>query len=187
MKRNLLTILGLSMLATCANATFATYSGLTGPYSAFGRNAGVHGFDDYETIVGSPTFNLAEFKFVGGVGAVGDVVRFDFFDQNQAFVNAFSVGLGSAGDFIWTITLGANFTVASKGFVQMTTTTGTGRWFFTTTGPTVGTNNVGVGTGAGLNPQRNFAYEMTAVPEPGTMLALGGGALALLARRRRKA
>lgn len=50
-------------------------------------------------------------------------------------------------------------------------------------------NNPGrglIGDGwATIDPSTNLAYEIEAVPEPGTMLALGAG-LAFLARRRRK-
>jgi hypothetical protein len=47
------------------------------------------------------------------------------------------------------------------------------------------TNN-GTATGSFLNYEAPFVLEGTAVPEPGTMIALGAGALGLLARRRRK-
>jgi hypothetical protein len=41
------------------------------------------------------------------------------------------------------------------------------------------------GGGGGANPYANFFWEITNVPEPGTMLLLIGGAAGLIARRRR--
>lgn len=171
-------------------AISTVYSGVPGPYSAFGRAAGNAGFDDYTSTAGS-NFNMAKFVFVGGVANAGESMRFEFYDAAAVLVNSATLALPSGGDFIWTITFGtlpdgsdSTFGVANAGFVQIVTTVGTGRWFFTSTAPTVGANNVAVGTGAGLNPQRNNAFEIVMAPTPGSLALLGLGGLAAARRRR---
>ncbi|MBL0927739.1 MAG: hypothetical protein IBJ11_08820 [Phycisphaerales bacterium] len=173
------------------------YAGIPGPYSAFAATTGALGFDDYNVNVNNPNptlpdldappgrFNLSAIRFVGGVTAANGVLFFDYFDSGGNFVNGFGVQLPSAGDFIWTITLApATIQVATSGFMQITANTGTnGRWFFTTTAPTVGGNAIGTGTGAGLTPQRYNAFELS-IPSAGTGALFGLAGLVGLRRRR---
>ncbi|GEM_PF-1489932 len=168
------------------------YSGIPDPYSAFARATGVLSTDDYQAATSAPTFVLDNLQFVGGVGATNGIIDINFFNSAQTFVTGFGVQLPQAGDFIWTISGLSNLgAIPSNGFMQLTARTGsTGRWFFTTTAPTIGTNSTAVGTGSGLNPQRNNAFQLTsAVPEPGSVALLIGmttmGGMLVLRRRRK--
>lgn len=167
------------------------YTGIPGPYSAFGAAAGPVGFDDYDSTDPYPTMILGSIRFVGGVTAVGGTMQFDFYDTNLQLANTFTVNLPQAGNFIWTITLGANggkdsvFTIPSDGVLEISAINGaTGAWFMTTTAPTVGSNNIAFGTGSTLNPQRYNAFELNAVPAPGALALVGLGGLVAGRRRR---
>jgi hypothetical protein len=167
------------------------YTGQAGPYSAFAVATGVASFDDYVSTQAAP-FNLAQFVFVGGVAQAGGGMTVAFFDTAANPVSNFHITLPQAGDFIWTITLGtppdgldSTFVAPQAGFVQITVdAANTGRWFFTSTAPTVGTNDVTVGSGSQLTPQRNNAFSLVEVPAPGSLALLGLGGL--VARRRRR-
>jgi len=179
-------------LDSTAIQNLGVYTGQAGPYSAFAAGAFAQNDDYQANLVGTPYESMSQFAvqqviFVGGVTAVGGILDFFFLDApGTTVVDSFGVSLPSAGDFIWTITLGPGIYADTNGRLQIQNRTGTsGRWFFTTTAPTIGTNSVTVGTGSALNPQRNQAYSINAVPEPGTMIALGAGIAAIAARRRR--
>lgn len=170
------------------------YNGIAGPYAAFAVGTGVLGFDNYTSIAPPPIFNLTTFQFVGGVTFTGApapidrALRFDFFDADTNPLSSFSVALPSSGDFIWTINLNTPISVASTGFVQATTLgTSQGRWFLTTSPPTVGSNSFSVG---GFPPTHNHAFAMVSiVPEPGSaalMLGFLSAGAGFLVRRRRK-
>jgi hypothetical protein len=167
------------------------YEGIPGPYSAFAAATGPAGIDDYASIESGP-FRLAQFKFVGGVTSVGGPMTVEFLNSSSTVVNGFTAALPSAGDFIWNITLGAapdgsdsTFVVPRDGFIRLTVGANTtGRWFLTTTPPTIGSNNFTVGTGSGLSPQRNNTFALVAVPSPGAGALLGLGGLFALRRRR---
>lgn len=174
-----------------ARAPTAVYSSIAGPYSAFAAATGAAGFDDYTSIAPGATMMLANFKFVGGVVMSGGSITVNFYDSTSTLANSFSTSLPTGGDFIWTITLGSGdgsdstFAVPTAGFAEMVVdAAATGRWFFTTTAPTIGSSDVTTGTGSTLNPQRNSAFELNMVPAPGSLAALG--ALGLLAARRRR-
>ncbi len=171
------------------------YSSLTGGYASFPAATGPLGFDDYSTTNASDNvMTLAQFKFVGGVSTVGGTLTMQFFDPNNgnSLFNAFNVSLPQAGNFIWTITLGAlpdgsdsTFVVPTNGIVQIVAApTTTGQFFFTGAGlpAAVGSNNPAFGSGAALN--RNQAFELVAVPAPGALAIVGLGGL-VAARRRR--
>lgn len=167
------------------------YSGIPGPYSGFAAAAGQASVDDYTTTAPGPSVTLANFQFVGGVVDAGGSLTVNFYDSTSTLANSFSVTLPNGGDFVWTITLGpgdgstSTFAVPSAGFAEMVVDDATtGRWFFTTTAPTVGANDVATGTGSVLSPQRNNAFAMTAVPAPASLALLGIGGL-LGTRRRR--
>lgn len=168
------------------------YVGQAGPYAAFAAGAFAQN-DDYQANLANtpylalPQFQVAKVIFVGGVTAVGGTLDFFFLDApGTTVVDSFAVSLPSAGDFIWTITLSPGIYADTNGRLQIQNRTGSsGRWWFTSTAPIEGTNSFAVGTGSGLNPQQNQAFSLQAVPEPGTMIALGAGIAAIAARRRR--
>jgi MYXO-CTERM domain-containing protein len=167
------------------------YSSLPGPYSAFAAATGPAGFDDYTTTQPAEAMRVASLKFVGGVTTVGGGMTFNFYDSGATLYSTASLALPSAGDFIWTITFGpgngstSTFAVPTNGFMEIIVAAGTtGRWFFTPTAPTVGGNNIAVGTGGTLAPQRYSAFELSAVPAPGALALLGLGGLVATRRRR---
>lgn len=172
--------------------TGSVYDSVPGPYSAFGRAAGQAAFDDYGTSVTDPTMLLAQFKFVGGVNTAGQGLRVNFYDSTATLSNFFTTTLSSGGDFVWTITLGAQpdgsdstFAVPNNGFVEVVVNSdATGRWFFTSTAPGVGTNDITAGTGGQLTTQMYNAFGLIAVPSPASLALLGAGGL-LASRRRR--
>lgn len=173
------------------------YTGVPGPYSAFAAANGVLGVDDYTAdptlMAGEQRIRLNAIKFVGGVTAVGGILDFFFLGPvgDNTVYGSFGVTLPAAGDFVWTISgLSAQpgRPLASGRLQIQTRGASVGRWFFTSTAPTIGTNDIAVGTGGTLNPQRYSTLEIDGqpVPEPGTMIAVGAGIAALAARRRRK-
>jgi hypothetical protein len=175
-----------------SNRLATSYTGIPGPYSAFTAATGNAGFDDYGTSITDSSFALASMRFVGGVTSIGGTMQFRFYDSTATLFSSASVNLPSAGDFIWTITFGtlpdgsdSTFQVPNNGFLELVVGANTtGRWFMTTTGPTVGTNNIAVGTGSTLNPQRYNAFELIAVPAPASLALLGLGGLVATRRRR---
>jgi MYXO-CTERM domain-containing protein len=171
-------------------AVTVVYTGIPGPYSAFAAAQGPIGTDDYTTTQ-TGTFNLAAMRFVGGVSTAGNTIDFEFLDATNTVVNSFGISFAQAGDFIWTVTLApgdgstSTFAIPAAGTIRASVREGgAGRWFFTTTAPTIGSNDFAVGAGAALTPQRNQAFELTDVPAPGSMALLGLGGLVALRRRR---
>ena len=152
-------------------------------FVAFPAGNGVLGADDYvSTASGSAT--LESLRFVGGSEQVGGVLAFDFFNAaGDTFIDGFTVALPSAGNFIWTITLGGVVTVDAAGILQISTdATSTGQWFLADAGPTVGSEDVNAfGGGDGVNSHN---FELNVIPTPGALSLLGMGGL-LAARRRR--
>lgn len=161
------------------------YSSIPGPYFAFAAGAFAHR-DDYVTSLGGPgNFTCDALRFVGGVTAVGMILDFFLLDPLNNVVSSFGVTFPQAGNFIWTITLGAGLPAAQIGQFQIQNRAGsTGQWFMTTTAPSVGTNNALAGHGSTLTPPGYGAYELQNLPAPGALALLGLGGL-MAARRRR--
>lgn len=149
----------------------------------------VAGVADYFSAATS-NISMEQFKFVGGVDVVGGVMFFDFFDVTGAYVDGFGVQLSSAGNFIWTITLGTPMNIASGGYVQASVDdedlAGVGsfaasQWFLGNNGATIGDAGA-----PEASPDFNYNFEIigVAVPTPGSLALLGLGGLATVRRRR---
>jgi hypothetical protein len=133
------------------------------------------GVEDYNLpTVASPI--LTEFQFVGGVAAAGQILWFDFYDDMGTYIDYAGVQFPQGGNYIWTITIGTPFAIPDGGYMSMTAdsyySSSTGTWFMTQDPPAVGTTD-------GLE---NYAFSLTVLPEPASLLlvALGG----LFLRRR---
>lgn len=176
--------------------TATVYSSLTGGYAAFAAATGPIGFDDYQTSnLADNVTTLAQFKFVGGVSTVGGILTMQFFDNSgptPTLFSSFNVALPQAGNFIWTITLGAlpdgsdsTFVIPTNGVTQMIADSATtGRFYLTSaaTPAAVGFNSPTFGSGAALD--RNQAFELVSVPTPSALALLGLGGLVATRRRR---
>ena len=152
-------------------------------YQAFPAGNGVLGVDDYTSTVAGPVA-LDTFRFVGGVDAAGGVLNFEFFDATGVtLVDAFSVTFAAAGNFIYTITIGAAVTVDGAGILQVSTdSVSNGQWFLSDNGPTVGSEDAGFGGANGGLLAHNF--ELNQVPAPGALALLGLGGMVAGRRRR---
>jgi hypothetical protein len=185
--KKLLFVCALLGAAIAAQAQ-VVYSSIPGPYFAAAAATGVLGIDDYTSTASGATFEMPSMRFAGGVTVANSQVLFEFLDNTNTLQNSFTVALPQAGNFIWTITLGPGFMVPTAGRLRLTSAQATGQWFLTSTAPSVGTNSTSFGGGTGPNQEPLYhVFELSAVPEPGSMAALGCGIAALVARRRRKA
>lgn len=165
------------------------YSSIPGPYFAFAAGAFANRDDYTSTLPGVGNFTMDAMRFVGGVAAVGNILDFFFLDPANNVVSSFGVSFPQAGDFIWTITLGAGLPAAKVGQMQIQNRTGsTGRWFMTTTAPSTGANNNLAGHGSTIPPASGGpgygAYELQNLPAPGALALLGLGGLMATRRRR---
>jgi len=172
------------------SAFSSVFSAMSGPYAAFPAATGSLGFDDYQsTYADGDSFALQSMRFVGGVTTVGGIMTFDFFDADDNLVSTTSLGLPSAGNFIWTITFesapglkDSDFFVPASGYLQLSADAlTTGQWFLSTSLPTVGTESREPGEGS-LTAQ-SHRFELN-VPTPGALALLGMGGIAALRRRR---
>ncbi|MFA6045849.1 MAG: PEP-CTERM sorting domain-containing protein [Phycisphaerales bacterium] len=172
------------------------YTGQAGPYSAFAAATGAIGFDDYGATTGDSSTVLASLVFVGGVSVAGDTIDLQFYTPSGNLFNSTALALPQAGNFIWTITFGAQpdgsdstFVVPTNGILQLVasstsgTTAGTGRWFLTGTAPVLGTNNAAFGAGS-ATPVPYQAFSLNAVPTPASLALMGLGGLVIGRRRR---
>jgi len=172
----------------------SVYNSIPGPYAAFPAATGSLGFEDYTSVAStSPTFVLAQMRFVGGVSTAGESLRFQFFDATSSPFSSFTVGPLGAGNFIYTITLGtvalggkdSTFVVPTIGELEIFTAgAGLGQFFLTATPPAVGSSSLLVGSTGGPTNTFNHAFELRQVPAPGALALLGLGGI-VAARRRR--
>ncbi|HUU84153.1 MAG TPA: PEP-CTERM sorting domain-containing protein [Phycisphaerae bacterium] len=179
------------------------YAGALGYWSAPPKLAAL-GYDDYDTISG---VNVTKAKFVGGLtrvvglGGSAAVMWFEFYDPTSFnLLTTFGVLLGTPGNWIWTINMGATpFVIPHTALYQIvanTTFSGggaysitiMGQWFFTSSDALiVGSNNPAIGppvittTYATFPSVHDFSF---LVPEPATLGLFGAGMLLLLRRRR---
>ncbi len=207
------------LLSTQASAAIVmnTFNHPTGPGGAGGgyfwfgpQPAGLIGIEDYvadqaalQTVASAGTpgnytkMFINELRYVGGAQTANETITFAFYDAGLNLANFFQYSNGaSVGNFIWTITLGANFKVPTVGFVAMFTDNNTGAWFFTDpVNMTVGGSPQNIDGLPAVGPQNgpaNYAFRMdaiNAIPEPSTMALCGlfaTGASAYAARRRKK-
>lgn len=171
------------------NAVQATaapvFSAMSPSYTGFAAATGLLGFDDY-TASPNAAFPLTEMRFVGGVSAIGGTIQFDFADSVGTPVASFTVSFPVAGYYIWTIDDlgGLGITLPGSGRLALTATGASiGRWYLSTSAPTLGTENR---TGYGSLTTHSHRFELSTVPEPSSVIALIGG-LGFMAARRRKA
>lgn len=168
------------------------YNAQAGPYASLPVGTGLRGWTAYQTIASpsSSSFFLGQLIFVGGVDVAGTEVEFDFYQWDTgsstpgAFVDSFSVALPQAGAFIWTITLDPGFAIPTLGYVEMNVALdagGQGRWFLTTTAPSVGTALATFGSPTYAS--QGFTM-VEGVPAPGAIALLGLAGLAGSRRRR---
>jgi hypothetical protein len=197
MKRTLV-LLGAAAAMSSSHAVLL-YSqwggGYSGAVSAVGDGTGVLiARDDYTSTGSLGLLELDVFRFGGGVSAVGATMRFDWKTTANVLVGSASGALPQAGNFLWTFTLAAAppFYVPDAGYIEiyMVTAGVTGTVFGITDPPptVVGSSSLTDGTHSTQTPPKNMAFQMegTAVPEPGSFLAIGAGLALLAARRRRK-
>jgi len=174
--------------STDATRGVPVYSSIPGPYSALVAGAFAHR-DDYQSVhpaTGSGNFQMDAMRFVGGVTAVGGILDFFFLDATgSTIISSFGVAFPSAGDFIWTITVGS-LPVGVNGQLQIQSRTGTtGRWFATSTAAAPGSNSFTFGHGSTFSSGPKIAtFELQALPAPGAMALLGMGGLIATRRRR---
>ena len=181
----------LFLLATVArlNADVVTFDSVPGPYVAFAPGngslsvgSGALPGEDYImdlSATGNPgntTATLTTVQFVGGVDTAGGILDFNFFDSAQNAAGGFSVQLPQAGNFIWTIGVGA-FVVPSSGFMDVVLDPNRpenagvlAQWFITSTPPGVGSSPQDATGGNG-----DHSFSFTAIPEP-----VSGGLLGLV-------
>lgn len=157
-------------------------------WQAFTAANGYIGYDDYTAdAVMTGTEELTVLRFVGGVADVGGVMFFEFYDADQNFLSDFGLPLSSAGNYIWTITLGpgSGVNIDPTGIMQVWVDDGsvlaatTGQWFASDAAPTIGSEDPTFGALASYGYSQ--AFELT-VPEPASLLLLG--LAGLLLRRR---
>lgn len=109
-------------------------------------------------------------KFVGGVSVANTSLEFGFWDESgNTLISSFSTTFAQAGHFIWTITVdsGGDAVMDGKnGWLEIMGTSGaTGKWFLTTTAPTIGSQAFVTGT-------YRHAFAVTTVPAPGAIALL---------------
>lgn len=152
-------------------------------YQAFPAGNGALGFDDY-TSISAGSIALDTIRFVGGVDADGGTLNFEFLNSaGDTLVSAFSVSFASAGNFIYTVTLGGAFSADASGILQLSTdATSNGQWFLSDAGPTVGSEDNTFGGASGGALAHNF--ELNTIPAPGAMALLGLGGVVAGRRRR---
>ncbi|MFZ4572996.1 MAG: hypothetical protein ACOYN0_01280 [Phycisphaerales bacterium] len=156
------------------------FSAMPGPFAAFPAATGSIGFDDYDSILPGGYDVLTDFKFVGGVTTIGGRLDFNFYHPDGTLISNFFVTLPQAGNFIWTIN-NINIIIPTDGIVEAVAAADTtGRWYLSTTAPTLGTQNAAFGGAGGGNSHR---FELQ-VPAPGAAALMGLAGLVAGRRRR---
>lgn len=157
------------------------YSAIPGPYSGFAAATGSIGFDDYASTMTTDVETLQSMRFVGGVTTAGMSLQFDFYSTSAVLVNSFTLAFPQGGNFIWTVN-GIDVDIPKNGILQITAPAGsTGRWFLSSTAPSVGTNDPLFGGANGGALSHRFEFT---TPTPGALALLGLGGLAASRRRR---
>jgi len=177
----------------------------TNGYVAFGLTTGQIALEDYvmDTSSFSPgTLDMDIMRFVGGVDTANTILDFNFYgtaDGTGPVASSFAVQLGSAGDFIWTVTLGTPLAIPTSGSMEVIfddtrpeNAAGGGRIFISqepalAKGSSPG-NPFGI-PGSGPNGEpRDFAFELqtTSIPEPATAALIGLFGFGLILSRQRR-
>lgn len=156
-----------------------------GGFLAFAPAAGIVGGDDYVSTI-APGFDLllSSFSFVGGVtsddpAAPGGTI--DFLIGGQAF----NVGLGMDGNFIYNINV-APTVIDAAGTIEASVVAGaTGQFFLGDGVPVVGSTAPGSLLNADFDHHFSLTGTPVQVPEPASLAILGGLGLGMVIRRRR--
>ncbi len=166
----------------------------TSLYSVSAAGGGVSVDDFYVGWVNDySTWQLREFKFVGGVAQANTVLFFTFLTPNFAPLESFGVRLPNGGNYIWTVDIPPPWAqrYERRGLLMMWADTGlfgppaTGTWFMDTETPRRGTTGPtlpGFTNGSGVPLNHKFAF----IPEPTSITLLAAGLLVVITQRRRE-
>jgi len=124
-----------------ASAASVVYASVGTPIYEYTTPGTYLGWDDYDTTLsdlpGNQDVSLTSMRWSGGLASAG-TAYFDFYEYStSAWVAGFSVSL-SSGYYIYTFS--PNFVIPDHGILEVTATSA-GKWRFTSTAPTAGSNN----------------------------------------------